>query len=125
MSQARSVFGPRHLASNANRRQCLGKSDATHIHKATIALVVKAGLLNVCIRRSFLHNSSRDKIVSSGCGLDHRHLNGCGRSHQEVHIPVFLLHYCHNKKELIAGALPLRMPFTVVIKLELYSTIQE
>lgn len=110
VSQTCSVFGPRRLASNANLRHCLGKSDATHIHKATIALAVKVGLLNVYIRQSFLHKSTPDKKVSS-CGLDHRHPDGCGRSHQEVQISVFSLHYCHNKRELTARALPLRMPF--------------
>lgn len=118
VSQAWLVFGSRHLASNANLRHCLGKSDATHIHKATIALAVKAGLLNVYIRQSFLHNSTRDKKVSSCCGLDHRHPDGCGRSHQEVHISMFSLHYCHNKRGLMARVLHLRMPFAVVIKLE-------
>lgn len=111
VSQTCSVFSPKRLASNANLRHCLGKSDATHIQKATITLAVKAGLLNVHIPKSFLHNSTADKKVSSCCGLDHRHPDGCGRSHQEVQISVFSLHYCHNKRGLKARALPLRMPF--------------
>lgn len=60
VSQTCLVFGPRHLASNANLRHCLGKSDATHTHthEATIALVVKAGLLNVSIRHEIKIHSS-------------------------------------------------------------------
>lgn len=81
------------------------------MHKATIALAVKAGLLNVYIRQSFLHHSTADRKFSSCCGLDHKNPDGCGRSHQEVQISVFSLHYCHNKRGLTARALPLRMPF--------------